>query len=370
MIKLFEVENFKNFDRKFSLDFTDVRDYKFNKQCIDKGLLNKIIIYGKNSVGKTNFGLALFDITTHLVDKNFDAQAYRNYINFNTGCDYATFNYVFDFDGVEINYKYSKKSSKEVIAEKLFIDGTKIYSYNELQGEKDFSGLGYINAESLNWEFVDDSISILRYIANNTSLDQNSPIKKMITFVSNMLCFRSLEAAKYIGFENGNGGILEYIIKNDLVDEFQQFLLDSKVKQKIAVRPENTGEKVVYFQSNDGKRYIPFAQAVSSGTWALTIFFYWYKNFSKISFLFIDEFDAFYHFELSEKIVKLIEQFQGFQTILTSHNTNLLSNKIMRPDCYFILTKEKIVSLVNSTKRELREGHNLEKLFMSGEFDE
>ena len=59
----------------------------------------------------------------------------------------------------------------------------------------------------------------------------------------------------------------------------------------------------------------------------------------------------------------------GFQKILTSHNTNLLSNRIMRPDCYFILTQDKLTSLANATERELREGHNLEKLYMSGEFD-
>ena len=61
---------------------------------------------------------------------------------------------------------------------------------------------------------------------------------------------------------------------------------------------------------------------------------------------------------------------QDVQMLLTSHNTNLLSNKVMRPDCYFILTKNRITSFANATKRELREGHNLEKLFISGEFDE
>jgi hypothetical protein len=85
--------------------------------------------------------------------------------------------------------------------------------------------------------------------------------------------------------------------------------------------------------------------------------------------MFIDEFDAFYHFEMAEELVGILERMPGFQAILTSHNTNLLSNRIMRPDCYFILTGEKLTSFANATGRELREGHNLEKLYMSGEFD-
>ena len=98
-------------------------------------------------------------------------------------------------------------------------------------------------------------------------------------------------------------------------------------------------------------------------------FYYWYKQKAKITFLFIDEFDVFYHFELAEKIVSLLRDDMQMQTVLTSHNTALMNNRLMRPDCYFILTDERLVSLSEATQRELRQGHNLEKLYMSGEFD-
>ena len=58
------------------------------------------------------------------------------------------------------------------------------------------------------------------------------------------------------------------------------------------------------------------------------------------------------------------------QVIITSHNTNLMTNRIMRPDCYYILSGNKLTSFADATRRELREGHNLEKLYMGGEFDE
>ena len=34
----------------------------------------------------------------------------------------------------------------------------------------------------------------------------------------------------------------------------------------------------------------------------MALFYYWYIRMEKASFVFIDEFDAFYHFELSESV--------------------------------------------------------------------
>ena len=41
----------------------------------------------------------------------------------------------------------------------------------------------------------------------------------------------------------------------------------------------------------------------------------------------------------------------------------------MRPDCLFILSGDgRLTPLNEATARELREGHNLEKMYISGEF--
>lgn len=87
-----------------------------------------------------------------------------------------------------------------------------------------------------------------------------------------------------------------------------------------------------------------------------------------MSFLFIDEFDAFYHHDLSKMIVETLKEI-GVQFILTTHNTSILSNDLLRPDCYFLMNKKKIKSLSNSTDKELREAHNIEKMYKAGAFN-
>lgn len=34
LLKKFSVKNFKNFDREYTLDFTNVKEYNFNDNCI------------------------------------------------------------------------------------------------------------------------------------------------------------------------------------------------------------------------------------------------------------------------------------------------------------------------------------------------
>ena len=102
------------------------------------------------------------------------------------------------------------------------------------------------------------------------------------------------------------------------------------------------------------------------------LFYFWFqsiKESSKVSFLFIDEFDAYYHHDLSEIIVEKLKAMTNTQVILTTHNTSNISNDLLRPDCYFIMDNEKISSLKNRTQKELRIGHNIEKMYRAGFFE-
>ena len=365
MLTRFEVQGFKNFNNRIVLDFTDVRDYQFNSNCVKDQLLNKAIIYGKNAVGKSNLGLALFDITTHLTEKNITPGVYDHYLNADIETPYAEFRYDFRFDQTNVTYLYRKSDKRELIYEEVSVDNKLIFTHDFGKGETDISGLeAYV--PSLNLEFKDENLSMLRYVVNNSKTDDIKPLSMLMRFVSRMLWFRSLDENRYIGYKTESSDYIKFIFENNNLKEFETFLNKAGVSEKLIAKENPSGDKVLYFDKN---KPIPFLKVASNGTKALYTIFYWLKTSDELTFLFIDEFDAYYHVELSETIVEMIETYQGFQTILTSHNTNLLTNRIMRPDCYFILTSDKLVSFANATKRELREGHNLEKLYLSGEFD-
>ena len=59
MLKRFAVKNYKNFNGRTEISFDNVRNYEFNKKYVKDGLLNKIIVLGKNGSGKSNIIFSL-----------------------------------------------------------------------------------------------------------------------------------------------------------------------------------------------------------------------------------------------------------------------------------------------------------------------
>ena len=363
MLKRFSVEGFKNFENKITIDFSDIRDYKFHPECVADGLLSAAVIYGKNAVGKSNFGLALFDVVSHLTMNNVSPGLYDYYLNANN--EYAEFEYVFQFGADEIIYKYKKSEAGDLLNEYLQLNGKELLSdYHRFSMAKNVKKEGLAGlAPNLNWDLKTDK-SYIKFFLYNSSLDINHPLSKMMKFVNNMILFKGHNENEFIGFRKKTYDYYDFIF--NCIDEFNIFLKKAEIDNTVCAIKDADNITRLYF---DGERPMPFFKVASSGTKALYTFYYWYKTAPDVSFMYIDEFDAFYHYELSETIVSMLEKTSGFQKIMTSHNTNLLSNRIMRPDCYFILTKDKMTSFANATERELREGHNLEKLYMSGEFD-
>lgn len=365
MLKRFSVENFKGFSSKLTFDLTAGK-YDFNTQLVKNGLVNKGLIYGPNGSGKTNLGIAIMDIARHLSDnQQLDNNYIGNFKNLDHTNSDVVFEYVFQFDDFEVEYSYKKNNLDSLVEEKMKVNGRDYLSYNY----KDGKGVAYPEATMPpNTALPDNRLSIVKYIYRNTLSTENIPLRKMVDFVQNMLWFRCLsEGNAYAGFTVGIDQLAEQFYRGDSLKDFQDFLKEFGLDYDLELN--RNGQHILLAKYSNGKIKVPFTTVISTGTGALWLYYYWKKTaFDKASFVFLDEFDAFLHFDASRNILKAIGKDERFQAFLTTHNTLLLDNDLIRPDCAFVIENGSICSLPSTTKRELRYGNNLGKLYVAGEF--
>ncbi len=371
MLIKFEVSNFKNFNEKLVLDFTKTNVYTFSPQCVVNNIVNKAIIYGHNGIGKSNLGFAIFDIAYHLTDKNIDSYFYENYLNAYNQGDIAIFKYEIQLTTGIVIYEYGKKEINSLVYEKISINNREYASIDRrINTIAKFHAEG---AENLKTVMGESKISILSYIKNNTVLTKskdNDCFLEFHNFINSMLFFRSLENNDYIGFEQGSKNTEKDIIDKNNVPDFQEFLNEAGIECSLNIINGVNGQNIAF--DFNGK-LIPFFDIASQGTRSLAGFYYWFQRLrsenSAVKFLFVDEFDAFYHHALSALIVKKLKSINA-QVIITTHNTSIISNDLLRPDCYFLMNKIGIHSLSNRTVKELRKAHNIEKMYKAGVFGE
>lgn len=367
MLKQFSVENFKGFRDKITFNIGSPSNYSFNSDLIDQGCITKGIIYGINSCGKSNLGLAIFDIITHLTEKQKLLPSYDFYINMSGRKSFAEFEYIFSFDDHEVIYKYRKTDVNSLKCESLSIDGKEVIYFDFLtrDGFTLLEGSDTLNASIKN----ESPISRVKYVNSNSILvdnEQNRIFKKFIDFVDRMLLFYSLDSRGYEGFMNGTESVAEGIVNSGQVEAFQNFLKENEINYDL-YGCEVDGRKSIYCHFDN--RDADFFRIASTGTRSLALFYYWYIRMKKASFVYVDEFDAFYHFELSESVQKRLNEIDGVQIFTTTHNTDLMSNDLLRPDCYFLLKDNNIKPISELTDKELRQAHNLQKMYKAGAFN-
>ena len=363
MLTYFSVQGFRNFKDKLEFDLRSTNKYEFNTHALKNGTVNHSVIYGENGSGKSNVGLAILDIVSHVIpDSTVQINTLKdNFLNADTDEQHANFEYEFEIEGHEVVYRYGKTDDLSLVYESLHIDKQLVAEINRDEGHKAFFDLD--GSENLKTDISRADISIIRYLSMSV-LDEtrlNYIFDKFIEFVGGMVFFRSLNRTEYQGQRISSSKLSDEIIGKGKVQEFEKFLNEVGVNFNLDVQGASDDQYIVFKYRN---KTIEFSRIASTGTLSLGIFYYWYLQLcdKKIKFAFIDEFDAFYHFELSRKIVNKLSELEC-QTVLTTHNLSLLDNDLLRPDCYFEVSDNKIVPFSSLVHKELRKAHNIEKIY-------
>ena len=108
MLIKFAVTNYRGFSNRIEWNLANPSNYEFNSFAIKNGIIKSGIIYGPNGGGKTNFGLALFDIVNHLSQKWKKPNYYENFPYAGKVSTPVLFEYTFRFGNVLVEYTYSK----------------------------------------------------------------------------------------------------------------------------------------------------------------------------------------------------------------------------------------------------------------------
>lgn len=379
MLKKFKVSNYKNFKNEIEIDFGDIAGYQFSKDCISNGIITKMLIYGRNATGKTNFGNAIMDIRYTI----FSALRFVDndvLLNADSKDDIAKFSYTFCFNQTELIYQYTRLSHYELQDEELIIDGVSIFKCDFLNKIYHFDNLKYVDAETANIErylqslyshdeeYVEEKLPFLRWLISNVALKSDSILIYLANYVRKMIMIRVGDSVPF-RLRQMNKKFYESLEDPKRLKDLEDFVNAMGIQCQLVLKKLPDGQNELYFAH---EKLVPFFENASSGTLALVdLYRRLIPTMMTSSFVYLDEFDAFYHYEMAENVIKFFKQkYPLCQIVITSHNTNLMTNRLMRPDCMFILSRKgSLTALCNATTRELREGHNLEKMYISGEFE-
>jgi len=372
MLARFSVKNFKSFKDEVVFDLSQTKRFEFAESCVRNGIVNNALIYGPNGSGKSNLGFALFDIVATITDKQRRAEAYANYLNADSDGEIAEFRFEFVFGESTLTYTYGKRSFEEIIYEHLYINEHPVLSYDRRNKQIQTVHIDLPGTETLIKDLAQIKISAVKYLKTNAVLQESkesSVFLAFFNFAERMLHFRNLDDRFYQGYEIGTRDIFEDILNNNNLQDFIRFLKKAEIDCDLEILKLNDRRKLAFRFS---KRNIDFWESASTGTHALSLFYYWQQRMNRPdaapSFVFIDEFDAFYHQDISEAIVRELIG-RPYQTILTTHNTSLMTNDLLRPDCYFVLKNQKILSFSMVSDKDIRKAHNIEKMYRAGSFN-
>lgn len=367
MLKSYEVTNFKSFKNctKFDLEQTNYKMLSETNQF--NNILKGLMFVGANASGKSNSIIAIKFLLDCLFGKNeMNIDAYVCMFSDNP---IMKLKYTFEIEAEEIIYEIKYQRVDRTLREELKVDG-------EIYLSRDGSVAQVYFTETKLYTDVPKESLFLRDIYFNTKFRGQNVLQKWFEFLSHSV-YVDLYSREAIQYGNKNLSLKSYIEENG-EKEINHFFDEYNFEQNIEYDEKASGnfvtvesaEKMIFFKRRGIDEPIPFEwESLGNRTLLqlLPAFFYCIKEGGM---LLLDEFSSGFHNELEELLIRyFMKKAESSQLIFVTHSTNLLSNRIMRPDqIYSVNFNENGSAIKRFSTEKPREAQNIEKMYRSGVF--
>lgn len=409
----FECCHYRNYERCV-VDFSKVNSqYTFNNDLVKGNLVRKALIIGDQYSGKTNLLLALTDIVDTVCYGNvFPDHVYDEYRRLlgNMTCDYCLedsasqkpntqFKYSFCYGKHTVSYTYCKTDYGSTLNDgDIDLDSTTRSKHNLDCLEID--GYNVAKKYPLIFDSTPNNCSILNVIKHDRSgFEFDLPVREVADAIVNwaygLLSSRVLivggelvddkavmidmlqQCQRALKYDNDKLLTLNQFYKTIDFDQFASSIdtcEESDKRDVIEFRTaENSNELYSnqYFKRNNSWH----RQKVINGSsqYCQLIKMYWYYVMCAYIDVVIDNslLDNLSHHTTWQfyTLLRKRSKVNGRMVIVASNNIELLSTQYTRPDCVYIVQEGSVSNMYERSKREIRSGNNLYKLYIGGAFE-
>jgi hypothetical protein len=238
-----------------------------------------------------------------------------------------------------------------------------IYSYDLTDGSEPFFDLGLMGVREP--PKMGTGQSVILEMSRTHSFKPDEPIGVVQSFANHSLYYMAMWMKDtHIGMIDEEDDAEGYLVSNGLLEPFNAFLREVC---SMDIQLSHDGNRITVVKE---KGVIPFRTSVSRGTMIMCRLFSWVSRCKdRDALIYFDDFDDMFHYRTAENAIRTIIANSKAQCIFVTHNTGLASNDFLRPDCCFIMDQGDLMSFASLTDKDIRRGHNLEKMLREGEFD-
>lgn len=361
--------NFLSFLGRTEFDFTATKYTILGKTNVyDSTILKGALFIGPNASGKSNVLKGIAFIVNMVKGDGEALDRYRCRFSNNP---IFTAEYEFSFFNKKVLYKIEYNAKTKKMSEELSIDDISVLKRDGSKGE-----LRVGDSISVDDQLDNDTL-FLRTASFNTGRFPQEPIlRELMNYL-----FNSYYIDGYNRGASWGKSITKYADENG-VEKLNKYLQDFNYDFFLEYDSESTGlgatisvgsnEKIIFFK----RKRFPFPSIFYDESQGNQVFADMLPNLisviEKPGMLIFDEFGNGLHNKLGEKIIKFFMQnAKKSQLFITSHDTNLISNSVFRPDQIDLITfnDENGSKATRISKYKPREAQNLEKMYLGGMFE-